>query len=114
MANNTRFVFNIRQIALTNDILKLILPTGIFNDKAALPGHRGVGTQLTPISGICQAIQSNTQGTYDMTALIDNTSSPVITDNDLNTCDTINRITGMTDLTDTSLNMILKPDGLFD
>jgi hypothetical protein len=104
---------NIRRIALTDKLLKLIPSVVPSQDKASIGATRGVGVsaQFDP----CQLLYTSTAGIYAFADLVDGVAgTPKVTDGKNNHCSFVNTITGMRETgASPTLGLILKPDGFF-
>ena len=109
---SNRFRDDIRRIAETEELKKAIKPVKDRTDKKPIERTRGVGISEVPFDP-CKTLYSQDDGIYSMAGLIDGTEGPQIVDGEYNKCQQINTITGSYDLVDTSLNAVLKPDGVF-
>ena len=112
MANN-RFRDDIRHIAQTDALKKLIKPFPATPDKPPILSQRGIGYSTDTFSP-CQTVYSSSDGSYNLIDILSGTAGPRITDGTYNSCDQLNTIKGMYVIgSSPQIYIILKPDGVF-
>jgi hypothetical protein len=103
------------QTKIINDIRKIVDKAPIVDvsivDKAPIPSSRGIGEFAQDAIN-----RKDIESTYTLKQIIDNIKGPILHD-DSNTQDVydhVAKITGMVDNDDSTLNVVLKPNGVFD
>ena len=105
-----KFIQNVRRIAKTEELLARLKNGQPKQDKAPIGASRGVGVGLYDP---CQLLYSSIAGTYSFADLVDSKAGPKVTDGKRNHCEFVNTINNMKETADTSLSIVLKPDGMF-